>query len=148
MKIYIDADGCPVVKETIQLAKGHELAVVVVKNYAHELQDDYAEIVTVDISRDAADFYIANHMRRGDVLITQDYGLAAMVLSKGCPVLTQQGLLLTEHNILSFLDRRHIHQKMRKTQKIYTKTKKRTLEDDLRFKEALERVLSDGIHKI
>ena len=84
MRIFIDADGCPVVNETIRLAQKLNIPVTVVKNYAHELQSEYAEIVTVDISRDAADFYIANHLKHEDVLITQDYGLAALALSKKC----------------------------------------------------------------
>ena len=99
MRIFIDADGCPVVHETIDLAQKMNIPVTIVKNYAHELQNDYAEIVTVDISRDAADFYIANHLKHEDILVTQDYGLAALALSKKCRILTQNGLLITDHNI-------------------------------------------------
>ena len=60
MKIYVDADGCPVVDIAIKIAKEYKLEIVVVKNYAHVLNDDYATIVTVDISRDSADYYIVN----------------------------------------------------------------------------------------
>lgn len=144
MRIYIDADGCPVVHETIGIAQMKNIPVTVVKNYAHELQSPYAEIVTVDISRDAADYYIANHLKNGDVLITQDYGLAALALSKNCRILTQNGLHISDHNIMRLLDARHVNQKMRKTKKIYTKHKKRTVEDDEVFKTALLRLLEDN----
>ena len=143
MRIFIDADGCPVVNETIRLAQKLNIPVTVVKNYAHELQSEYAEIVTVDISRDAADFYIANHLKHEDVLITQDYGLAALALSKKCRILTQNGLLITDHNIMRLLDARHVNQKMRQTKKIYTKHKKRTAEDDELFKSALLKLLQE-----
>lgn len=143
MRIYIDADGCPVVNETIAIAQKMNLPVTVVKNYAHEFQSDYAEIVTVDISRDAADFYIANHLKNEDVLITQDYGLAALALSKKCRILTQNGLFISDHNIMRLLDQRHVNQKMRQSKKIYTKHKKRTAEDDEIFKTALVRLLQE-----
>lgn len=144
MKIFIDADGCPVVNETIAIAKEMKIPVTVVKNYAHEFQSDYAEVVTVDISRDAADFYIANHLKNEDVLITQDYGLAALALSKKCRILTQNGLFIADHNIMRLLDARHVNQKMRKTKKIYTKHKKRTVEDDEIFKSALRKLLQES----
>lgn len=143
MRIFIDADGCPVVHETIDLVQKMNIPVTVVKNYAHELQSEYAEIITVDISRDAADFYIANHLKHEDVLITQDYGLAALALSKKCRILTQNGLLITDHNIMRLLDARHVNQKMRQTKKIYTKHKKRTAEDDELFKAALLKLLKE-----
>lgn len=143
MQIYIDADGCPVVNETIALARKMNIPVTVVKNYAHEFQSNYAEIVTVDISRDAADFYIANHLKTEDILITQDYGLAALALAKKCRILTQNGLFITDHNIMRLLDARHVNQKMRQTKKIYTKHKKRTAEDDEIFKSALMRLLQE-----
>lgn len=144
MKIYIDADGCPVVKLTIDLAKENGLPAVVVKNYAHVVDSDYAEVVTVDISRDSADYYIANRIRPGDLLVTQDYGLGAMALSRQARVLNQNGLIITDANIMSLLDRRHVNQKMRKEKRIYTKIPKRTKEDDARYIEALAHLIRTG----
>lgn len=80
--IWIDADGCPVVNSTINIAKQNSIPVIVVKNYSVQLNSDYAKIVTVDIARDSADYYIANNINSYDLVITQDYGLAAMVLAK------------------------------------------------------------------
>lgn len=141
MRIFIDADGCPVVKLTIIKAKERNIPVTVVKNYAHIIEDDYADIVTVDISNDAADYYIANHIRKEDILVTQDYGLAAMALSRQAYVLNQNGLIIHNGNIMTLLDRRHINQKMRKDKRIYSKIKKRTPEDDHAFLQALLHLL-------
>lgn len=141
MRIFIDADGCPVVKLTIRKAKERKIPVTVVKNYAHVIEDDYADIVTVDISNDAADYYIANHIRREDILVTQDYGLAAMALSREAHVLNQNGLIISNANIMTLLDRRHINQKMRKDKRIYTKIRKRMPEDDESFLRALKNLL-------
>jgi len=141
MRIFIDADGCPVVKLTIGYARKNAIPVTIVKNYAHVIEDDYAEIITVDISSDAADYYIANKIRREDVLITQDYGLAAMALSKGAQILNQNGLHIHNGNIMTLLDRRHINQKMRKNSRVYTKIPKRTREDDESFLHALKKLL-------
>ncbi|MFH5836912.1 DUF188 domain-containing protein [Proteiniclasticum sp. C24MP] len=145
MRIFIDADGCPVVKLTVSHARKNGIPVTIVKNYAHVIEDDYAEIVTVDISSDAADYYIANKITREDILITQDYGLAAMALSKGAYILNQNGLLIHNGNIMTLLDRRHINQKMRKNSRIYTKIRKRTPEDDEAFLLSLKKLINDAI---
>ena len=107
MQIWIDGDGCPVVNITIQEAKKRALPVTVVKNFAVQVKDDYANVVTVDISRDAADFYIVNHIKAGDLVISQDYGLCAMVLSKKGLCLNQNGRIITKDNIDMILDTRH-----------------------------------------
>lgn len=83
MRIWIDGDGCPVVDLAIDVAKKLDLPVTVVKNYAVHIVSDYAQVVSVDISRDSADYYIANQMTKGDLVITQDYGLGAMVAKRG-----------------------------------------------------------------
>ncbi|MBU5310510.1 DUF188 domain-containing protein, partial [Tissierella carlieri] len=91
MKIYVDADGCPVVDIAVGVAKEYKLEIIVVKNYAHEIADLYVTVVSVDISRDSADFYIINRIEKGDIVITQDYGLAAMCLSKKAICINQNG---------------------------------------------------------
>lgn len=144
MEIFIDADGCPVIAITIRLAKKNEIPVTIVKNYAHEIEDDYAKIVTVDISLDSADYYIANHIQKEDLLITQDYGLAAMALAKGAHCINQNGHIITNENILSHLSRRHTNQKNRREKRVYTKIKKRTPEDDADFTSSLEKFLQNS----
>ncbi|HZJ99267.1 MAG TPA: DUF188 domain-containing protein [Tissierellaceae bacterium] len=144
MKIYIDADGCPVVDEAISIAKEYELEVIVVKNYAHEIKDDYATIVSVDISRDSADFYIANAIVKGDIVVTQDYGLAAMCLSKEAIPINQNGKLYKQENIDGMLNRRHLHRQLRKQNKFYGKAKKRKFQADRDFESSLKKVLDEN----
>mgnify|MGYP001275770835 CR=1 FL=1 len=138
MHIWIDGDGCPVISQTISLAKAMNIGVTVVKNHAVHLEDTYAQIITVDTSRDAADYYIANHIRPGDVVVTQDYGLGAMVLAKkGLPI-TQMGKVVTADNIEIMLAMRHQNRLQRMQGKRGSAIPKRTREDDVRFEEALK----------
>lgn len=141
MRIYIDADGCPVVDETIAIAKESSLEVIVVKNYAHEINDLYATIISVDISRDSADFYIANAIKKGDIVITQDYGLAAMCLSKEAIPINQNGIIYSEDNIDGMLNRRYLHQQLRKQKIYHSKAKKREAESDKNFKNSLRQLI-------
>ncbi|TJX15431.1 YaiI/YqxD family protein [Tissierella creatinini] len=138
MVIFVDADGCPVVNITVELAKKYDLHIIIVKNYAVEIQDDYAEIVTVDISRDSADYYIANRIQKGDILISQDYGLAAMCLAKEAICLNQNGLIISKDNIDGILNRRHLNQKLRRENKIYSKFKKRNPQANEDFRRNLD----------
>lgn len=142
MKIYVDADGCPVVDIAINLAKEYKLEIIVVKNYAHMLDDDYATIVTVDISRDSADYYIVNKVQKGDIVISQDYGFAAMALSKGAICITQNGLVISSENIDGMLNSRHINQKLRREQKIYSKIKKRSPMANVQFEKSLRSLIN------
>lgn len=142
MKLFIDADGCPVVSLSVEIARAHGIKAVIVKNYAHEIESDWADVVTVDKSSDSADYYIANHLRPGDIVITQDYGLAAMVLSRGAWCLTQNGLEVTDANIGRLLDNRHLNRLIRKRGGRGTRFKKRTPEADRAFAAALEGLLS------
>ncbi len=147
MKVIIDADGCPVVKQTVKISKENGIEVLIVKNYAHKIEDDYATIVTVDVSSDSADYYIANHTGKGDIVITQDYGLAAMSISRGAICINQNGLVISDSNIDSLLSRRHINREARKKDGKYTKFKKRTTEDDLKFEESFKRLVEKYLVK-
>ncbi len=144
MRIWIDGDGCPVVNIAIKMAKTASVPVTVVKNYAVEVKDPYATVVTVDISRDAADFYIVNHMANGDIVISQDYGLAAMVLSKNGLCINQNGRQITRDNIDLILDQRHHSRVERTKNKKYTKFKKRSEEDNQHFMDAFAQVLQQA----
>ena len=141
MKIFVDADGCPVVDIAIRIAKENNIHIVVVKNYAVEIADDYAEIVTVDISSDSADYYIANRIGSGDILVSQDHGLAAMCLAKGAICINQNGFIINNENIDGMLNRRYMNRKLRREQGIYTKFKKRNPQADEDFERALMTLL-------
>ena len=141
MRIWIDADGCPVVDETIVIAKHLNIPVTVVKNYAVTYESTYAEVVTVDISRDAADYYIANHIEPLDLVITQDNGLAAMVLAKKGLCINQNGREIHKDNIDFILDSRHHGRVARLQNQRGPRHKKRTPEDDRAFEAGLLAIL-------
>ncbi|WP_129723477.1 YaiI/YqxD family protein [Xylanivirga thermophila] len=141
MKIFIDGDGCPVVNLTIKIAKSYGIKVIVVKDISHELWDDYATIITVDQSPDSADFYIANNITKGDIVVTQDYGLSAMVLAKEALCITQNGLVISPKNIDQLLGYRHFNQELRRKHKKYTKIKKRSSQSDMEFKKNLSALI-------
>jgi len=138
MKILVDADGCPVKDIIIKVAKKYDIKVVLVKNICHELYDDYAEIITVDQGRDVADITLINYTKQGDIVVTQDYGVAAMAIAKKAMAINQNGWSYTEDNIDELLMKRHIGQEMRRKHKKYsTKIPKRTKENDIQFEQFL-----------
>jgi uncharacterized protein len=143
LQIWIDADGCPVVKETIDIAKEYQIPVTLVKNHGVYLESDYATIITVEISNDAADFYILTHMKPGDIVVSQDNGLCAMVLSKKGYCIDQNGKIINEDNIDFLLQTRHISRKNRMQKQKGPKIKKREDLDDLLFVTALKKLLNE-----
>ncbi|NBG86916.1 YaiI/YqxD family protein [Isachenkonia alkalipeptolytica] len=142
-RIWIDADGCPVVKETIALAKEYRLPVTLVKNHSIQLESDYATIVTVEVSRDAADFYILTRMHPEDIVVTQDNGLCAMVISKKGHCIDQNGKIITEDQIHFLLQSRHVSRKERMQNLKGPKIKKREDRDNLLFTTALKKLLTE-----
>lgn len=107
----------------------------------HEISDGYSTVVIVDKARDSADLRMANLMRPGDLAVTQDYGVAAMALGRGCLALHQNGMEYTGENIDRLLFERHLGQKARRAGKRSAAVKKRTAGDDEAFRAALCRLL-------
>ena len=142
MRILIDADGCPVVRLTVSVAKEYGIPAVIFCDTSHEFHLDGVETVTVDKGADSADFAIVNFVESGDLVVTQDYGLAAMVLSKKGSVLTQNGLEITAFNIDSLLASRYAAKKARMSKKHLKGPPKRTAEQDWAFERTLRRILS------
>ncbi|MGN0601194.1 MAG: YaiI/YqxD family protein [Oscillospiraceae bacterium] len=145
MKIYIDADGCPVVKIAVDTAKQYDIPVYIICDTSHEFHDDYAEIITVGKGADSADFKLVNLTGEGDIVITQDYGLAAMCLSKKSIVLNQNGMIYTSHNIDSLLLSRHISKKIRNSGGRLKGNPKRTKQQDEDFKSALLSIVKGAV---
>ena len=128
LKIYVDADACPVIKIVERIAKKHS---------------DYSEVVIVGAGADAVDFKLVSLIKKGDICVTQDYGVAAMILSKGAYGIHQSGKWYTNENMDELLLQRHIAKKVRRSsKKNHLKgPAKRTKEDDLNFEESLERLI-------
>jgi len=136
MKILVDADACPVKSIILNHAKNRHIRVIMFIDTSHELDDGYSEVIMVDKARDSADFALIKRTNPGDVVVTQDFGLAAMALARGARVLNQNGLIFTDENIGSLLSERHISQQIRRGGGRTTNHKKRCKDNDKDFESA------------
>ena len=145
MKLMIDADGCPVVALAVKTAEKYGVRCVLVCDTAHTFSDVPAEIITVSQGADSADIRIVNLLDAGDIVVTQDYGLAAMCLAKKATALNQNGLIYSEKNMDELLLSRHIHKKVRRAGGRMKGPKKRTKQQDESFDKALTVLLEERI---
>lgn len=143
MKIIVDADGCPVTKIAVKIAKKNKVKCVLVSDLNHQLRDGYAEVIAVDKGIDAADFKILSLLNKGDLLVTQDYGLASLALAKGGIVVNQNGFFYDEDNIDQLLLTRHLSKQMRKSGQRTRGPSKRKREDDLAFESLVEKYFEE-----
>ncbi len=143
MQICVDADACPVVGIVEKIARDYELPVTLFCDTNHVLHSEYSRIEVIGAGADAVDFALVNHCKRGDIVVTQDYGLAAMVLGKGAYGIHQSGKWYTNENIDQMLLERHIGKSARRASgKNHLKgPRKRTTEDDERFRASFEQLI-------
>lgn len=142
-RILVDADACPVKHIIVRIAKEHGIPVIMLVDTSHILNDGYSEVITVDKSSNSVDIALVNKVSRGDIVVTQDFGVAAMALPKGAYAVNQNGLEFTDSNIDKLLFERHIAQKIRRSGGRTSGPGKRTREDDERF----ERVFRSMIER-
>ena len=145
MKIIVDADACPVKQIIENSSQKHNLEVIMVSNYHHQIKSDYASVVVVDSASQAADLVIVNLTDAGDIVVTQDYGLAAMILGKNAYAIHPMGNIYTSENIEGLLMQRYVNQKARQANKRTPGPRKRKSSDDLRFEHGLENLISQGV---
>ena len=143
MKILLDADGSPVREITEKLCQKYGAKLLMVKNYSQDFSSIYGEIISVDISKEAADIYIANHAKSGDLVITNDKGLSSLGLSKNARVMDFQGNFIDDDNIVAMLESRHFNKKMRERQ-VYFNIAKRDVSADYDFYKTLEKFLEEN----
>lgn len=143
MRIYVDADACPVIPIVEQVAEKYNIAVTLLCDTNHVLDSDYSEVKVIGAGADAVDFALINLCRRNDIVVTQDYGVAAMALGKGAYAIHQSGKWYTDENIDQMLMERHLGRKARMVSgKNYLKgPKKRTEENDVRFWHSFEELI-------
>lgn len=115
MRVLIDGDGCPVVNDAAALCRRYEVPCLIFCDTAHELQREGAETVVVPKGADSADFALVNRVEPGDIVVTQDYGLAAMCMSRQAAVLNQDGKRYTEENISGLLYTRYLGGRVRRS---------------------------------
>ena len=144
MRILVDADACPVVSIVEKTAKKYEIPVVLLCDTNHVLYSDYSEVITVGAGADAVDFKLVSLCQKGDIVVTQDYGVAAMILGKSAYGIHQSGKWYTNENIDQMLMERHLAKKARNAKKKHhlKGPAKRTEEDDQRFEVSLEKLIS------
>ncbi|MET3684084.1 uncharacterized protein YaiI (UPF0178 family) [Alkalibacillus flavidus] len=144
MTILIDADACPVTQETIQEAQRREIPVIMIKSFAHFSHDDQkpgVETIYVDSASEAADYKIVQQVQPGDLVVTQDYGLASLVLGKGGHAIHQKGMVYTEHNIDHLLQSRYINALARQSGERTKGPKAFSREDREQFTQSLQQLL-------
>ena len=134
MRVLVDADACPVKQIIVEEAKKRNIPVTMIIDTSHELNDGYSEVITVDKARDSVDIKLINILTSEDIVVTQDYGVAAMALGKGAKAINQNGLIYNDINIDELLFSRFIGQKLRRAGKSTNTGKKRTKEDDENFR--------------
>ena len=145
MKIVIDADGCPVVNATVNIARQFNIECVIVCDTSHEFSLEFAKTVIVSKGNDSADFEIVELIGKDDIVVTQDYGLAAMCLSKNASAINQNGLIYTPENIDNLLLSRHISKVVRRQGKHLKGPKKRTGEQDRLFESTLREMIKKAL---
>lgn len=143
MRIFIDADGCPVVDLTIQIAKQYQIPVTILCDTSHLFSRTDADIITVSKGADAVDFSLVNLLKSGDLVVTQDYGLAAMCLARGAVPIHQNGMVYSGDNIDALLSFRHASKKIRNAGGRLKGPKKRSRQDDEAFQTALYKILKN-----
>lgn len=143
MKIFVDADACPVVDIVEDIATKYNIPVTLLCDTNHVLTSDYSEVIVVGAGADAVDYKLISICHRGDIVVTQDYGVAAMALGKGAFAIHQSGKWYTNENIDQMLMERQLNKKARRaSSRNHIKgPRKRTEEDDQRFTESFEKLL-------
>jgi len=145
MKIYVDADACPVKDIIITESRKADIPVILVTSYSHfsvTEQPPGVEIIYVDAGADAADYRIIKLVEKGDMIVTQDYGLASLGLAKGCTVLHHKGFIYTNENIDELLQFRYLSAMARKSGKRTKGPKPFTTEDREKFRDLFKRIIS------
>ena len=143
MRVFIDADACPVVSIVENISKKYNIPVTLLCDTNHVLTSEYSEVIVVGAGADAVDYKLISICHRGDIVVSQDYGVAAMALGKGAFAIHQSGKWYTNDNIDQMLMERHLNKKARRSShKNHIKgPKKRTEEGDERFAQSFEKMI-------
>jgi len=137
MKIVVDADACPVKNEIVKIAKRSGLEVIMVCDTSHVITSDYAKVITVDKGADSVDFALINMVKAGDIVVSQDYGVAAMALAKRAFAIGNFGKIYTKFNIDAMLNQRYLAKENRRKGGKFMKGPKAPIMNKSRFTESL-----------
>ena len=141
MRVLIDADACPVVDIAVKLCRKQGISCLLLCDTAHACYRDGAETLVFDKGADSVDFALVNRVCPGDIVITQDYGLASMCLGRNARILHQDGWEYTLDNISGLMEQRHAAKKHRLAGDRTKGPSKRTKQQDIAFEQALQQLL-------
>ncbi len=146
MRILVDGDATPQREDIASIAKRYGIEMIVYMDYAHLVNSDMYTVKQCSVGNDNVDMMIMSDVKENDLVITQDYGLASLVLTKKAKVLHVNGSIIDENNIDSLLMQRYVGAKLRKENKHLKGPKKRTKEIEDRFIEKLEELMKQGVN--
>lgn len=149
-RLFIDADACPVTRDAISIARARGVPVTLVANSTQSCerytQRKGVDAVQVGVGSDAADFAIIELLAPSDVVVTQDIGLAAMVLGRGARALSPRGRIFSRATIDLDLELRHAEKRERRAgRRTHGGPRAFEEEDRERFSAALERLLGEAL---
>ncbi len=150
MQILIDADSCPVVGIVEKIAKQNSISCMLLCDTNHLINSDYSQVKIIGAGADAVDFALINICHKGDIVVSQDYGVAAMALGKGAYAIHQSGKWYTNDNIDQLLMERYLAKKARmgKGKHHLKGPSKRTGEDNKRFEDSFVRLVEKAISEV
>ena len=143
INVLIDADGCPVTDIAADLCRRFSIPCLLLCDTAHQIHREGTQTLVFDKGEDSVDFAIVNRVHAGDLVITQDYGLASMCLARGCRVLHQDGWEYTPDNIDALLLVRHESRKHRAAGNRIKGPGKRMPQQNLAFRQSLQSILQN-----
>lgn len=141
MKIIIDGDACPSIPFIESVAKKYSIEVIIFCDVNHLIKSDYSTVRIVDKGFQSVDMYVVNNTTEGDIVVTQDYGVAALCLGKKAKVISTNGTLFTDDNIDVFLRDRHIAQAIRNAGGRTKGHKKRSNKDEEKLIATLTKII-------
>ncbi|WP_330680761.1 YaiI/YqxD family protein [Vallitalea longa] len=147
--MLVDGDACPVKNIIIKIAKEYNIPVDIFIDSSHIYENDYCNIIVIGKGKDAVDFALINRTNKNDIIITGDYGVATMALSKEASAIHPNGFIYTNDNINRLLMERHISGQARRSKKRYAKMKKRSIDHDMKFEYNFRKlILSESVNDI
>lgn len=145
MRILIDADGCPVVDIAVRIARRNNTDCLIICDTSHFFEKEGATTIVVSKGPDSADFALVNMIQTGDIVITQDYGLAAMSLARRGIAVSQNGMIYDDSNMDALLFSRYSAKKIRSSGGRIKGPAKRTADQDMQFETALARLITENV---
>ncbi|MGP4072653.1 YaiI/YqxD family protein [Piscibacillus sp. B03] len=145
MIVYVDADACPVKDIIIEESKKYNLEVVLIRSYSHFsnlIEEEHVKTIYVDSENEAADYKIMKLVGKGDVVVTQDYGLASLLLAKQCTILHHKGFQYKPEKMDTLLNSRYASAMERKSGKRTKGPKAMTDQDREKFRQLFKKTIS------